>query len=450
MPVKCPYCGREFKGDKLNARHLSVCNPELRKPVPPCLCGHEATSLTQMKRHRRICDVWKNRDKKAISKQRRKETMLERHGVENCRHVEGAEEKLRQTNLERYGAENPFAKESSVFDKVQASLEGKRPVLKGQDNPFAWESTKEKIRETMLERHGVENAQQVPEIRAQTRETNMERYGVEETLAAPEIRERIRETCQETYGGPAPSCSPEVQAKTRETNLERYGVPWTCMNPEVRRKQVETMEARYGGHFFASGEGREKIRKSMLERYGVEFFSQLPEWWETVEPKQKRTWLRNYGVDHPMKDPEIRIKALRAAFNGRTPNLFERRILGMAPILHYTGNGTFWKWLPALQHAKNPDFIVPGPVKSNPKKGVTKVIEAFGDYWHSKMFTGKAPFDHEQELISAFAEIGIQCLVIWESEVKEDPGAVAQRLVEFLTRQESDSCPATSAISRSM
>ena len=59
-------------------------------------------------------------------------------------------------------------------------------------------------------------------------------------------------------------------------------------------------------------------------------------------------------------------------------------------------------------------------------------------------------FDHEQELIEAFAEIGIQCLVIWESEVKEDPEAVSQRLAEFLTRQESDSCPATSATSRSM
>jgi hypothetical protein len=37
MPIKCPHCGREFPGDKLNARHLSICNPESRLKVEPCL-----------------------------------------------------------------------------------------------------------------------------------------------------------------------------------------------------------------------------------------------------------------------------------------------------------------------------------------------------------------------------------------------------------------------------
>lgn len=432
MPVICPYCDREFKGDKLNARHLSKCNPASRKPVPPCLCGHESTSLTQMKRHRRICEVWQSRDKKAVAQQRFEATMVERHGVANPRHLEEAEERRRETIRERYGADNVFSRESTIFDQVQESLEGKRPVLRGQDNPFAWEETKAKIKETNLERYGVENPQQCSQIRERTRETNLERYGVEEVLSSPDIRERIRETCEEVYGGPAPSCDPEVQAKTKETNLERYGVPWTCMDPEVRRKQLETMEGNFGGHFFASEEGKDKIRKSMEERYGVEFYSQLPEWWEVVEPKQKATWLHNYGVDHPMKDPEIRIKALKSAFNGRTPNMLERRVNALAPALLYTGNGTFWKWLPLLDHHKNPDFILPGPDPKKPKKGVTKVVEVFGDFWHSRMFTGKAPFEHEQELIEAFRGIGVACLVVWESEVKEDASGVQARIEEFL------------------
>lgn len=48
------------------------------------------------------------------------------------------------------------------------------------------------------------------------------------------------------------------------------------------------------------------------------------------------------------------------------------------------------------------------------------------------MFTGKAPFVHEQELIDAFLDIGIECLVIWESEVKQYPDVVAERLRIFL------------------
>lgn len=47
------------------------------------------------------------------------------------------------------------------------------------------------------------------------------------------------------------------------------------------------------------------------------------------------------------------------------------------------------------------------------------------------MFTGKAPFDHESELVAAYAEVGLECLVVWESEVKTDPETVRARLLEF-------------------
>jgi hypothetical protein len=35
-------------------------------------------------------------------------------------------------------------------------------------------------------------------------------------------------------------------------------------------------------------------------------------------------------------------------------------------------------------------------------------------------------------LIEAYAEIGITCLVLWESEVKSDPDSVRSRLERFL------------------
>ena len=102
-----------------------------------------------------------------------------------------------------------------------------------------------------------------------------------------------------------------------------------------------------------------------------------------------------------------------------------------APTLVYTGNRTYWRWLPTLKKHKNPDFILPGPDPAKPKKGVTRVVEVFGDFWHSRMFTGKAPFDHEQELIDAYRDIGITCLVLWESEVKSHPDGVRARLTAF-------------------
>lgn len=89
-------------------------------------------------------------------------------------------------------------------------------------------------------------------------------------------------------------------------------------------------------------------------------------------------------------------------------------------------------WLPLLGHHKNPDFILPGQDPEHPKKGVTKVVELFGDFWHSRMFTGKANFEHESELVTAFEEVEIECLVVWESEVKKSPVDTKKRIRAFL------------------
>ena len=442
MPVKCSHCNREFKGEKLNARHLNKCAPHLSPKVEPCLCGHESTSATQMKRHRKTCVVWKGRDKKAVLQARQQVTLKARYGdgVTNMRQVPGSEEKRSATNLERYGAENPFARESSVFAQVQASMEGKRPVFYGQDNRFSQPETQEKIRETMKEKYGAENPQQVPEIRSRTRATNLDRYGHEELLGAPEIRKKIVATNEERYGGPAPSCSPEVLEKQKQTNMERYGVPWTAMDPEVRRKQLETMEANWGSHFFASKEGKQSIRESLLEKYGVDHWMKTGGAWE----KLKAVFQERFGVDHPLqlewvreKQYETNIRRYGSPFPGfcqNGPNLLERRVLSMASQLKFTGNGRYWRKLPLLGAYKNPDFVLPGTAatRAHPWRGAMKVVEAFGDYWHSKIFTGRAPFEHESELIQAYAEVGLDCLVIWESEVKTDPENVKIRLTQFL------------------
>lgn len=534
----CPHCDEAFT--KVTSRHKAICEgwPDAEDPEP-CLCGHESSSLTQMKRHRQVCVVWETRDADSVARARRTRTMLERHGVENPMQSEEIRARMAATNLDRYGAESVFSRESSKFDEVQASLEGKRPVLRGEDNPFAQAEVQEKIRETLRERYGAENPQQVPEIRARTRATNLERYGHEEILAVPEIREKITATNEERYGGPSPSCSPEVVERQRQTNLERYGVPWTAMDPDVRRRQLETMEANYGSHFFASEEGKRRVVEGMQARYGVDYYAQIEGFWEkqverfvekygVTHPlqlaeyleKRRETCQERYGVDSPLQSPEIMAKVVATCLERygaeshgasehmkemmreqygvdfaliaapvrektiRTclakvdkffpepempasterdlfdrygiahplqdreyaayflyqmgestkfgPNGLERRVAKLEPRLLYTGDRKFWRWLPRLGHHKNPDFILPGPDPKSPKKNVTKVVEAFGDFWHSRMFTGKAPFEHESELVLAYAEVGLECLVVWEAEVKSDPEGVRARLRAFL------------------
>jgi hypothetical protein len=392
-----------------------------------------------MKRHRRTCPAWQGRDKNAVQQARTEAAFTEKYGegVTNARHVAEAEERRKATVQERYGAENVFSKDSTLFNQVQASLEGKRPVLKGEDNPFAQPDVQEKIRQHWQREYGVGNPQQVPEIRAQTKATNLERYGGE-MLGSPELAAKVRATNKARYGDEFPQRTDEVKTRIIETNEARYGVPWTSMDPEVRTKQLATMEAKYGSHFFASEEGKGIVRAAMLEKYGVEFWMQTEGAWD----KLVETFRERFGVDHPLQDPEILARARQTCIDrygtpfpglmNKGPNKLEQRVWDKAPQLMFTGDGSFWRWLPALDAYKNPDFLLPGPDPEHPFRGVTKVIEVFGDYWHGRMRTGKAGFEHEQELVDAFADIGFECLVVWESHVKNDPDEVGGRLRAFL------------------
>ena len=440
MSVICPTCGREFEGAKLNARHLSLCNPSQKLEISPCLCGHVSSSNTQMKRHKKSCSIWQSRDVNAVRAERQKQTSLSLYGVEDAKQHPDAIARRKQTMIERYGAENPFCKDASTFQKVQDSLEGKRPILKGADNPFAWKEVKEKIKISMKEKYGATSPQQVPEIRERTRQTNLERYGVEETLACPEIRERIKATCEAVYGGSAPSCSPVVQAKQQETNMTRWGVPWTAMNPDVRKKQLDAMEEHYGSHYFASEQGKKEIQEAMLNQYGVKHYMQSEGAWD----KLKKVFQEKYGVDHPLQLEYFNEKRYQTCIerygtpfpglrlHGQGMNNFEKQVAQLAPEFMFVGDGQYWKRLPLLGVYKNPDFILPCNDSKHPKRDVLKVIEAFGDFWHSRIFTGKSNFDHEQELIFAYADIGISCLIIWQSELKTDANAVAERIREFV------------------
>lgn len=309
----CPYCDKVFS--KITSRHKAICEGWAPVCVPhPCVCGYETKNYSLMKTHRLTCIAWIFQDEKVIMRSRQVKTFLERYGVKNPMQLPEIRKKAEQTNLERYGVPNVFLRESPFYDRIQESLKGKRPVLRGKDNPFAWPLVKEKILRTQLS----------------------------------------------------------------------------------------------------------KIGRS------------FPVYLTHAETEQDL--IVRYGILHPMQDRDFARTMLEQQSSDKDPNGLERLVLKTAPHLIYTGDRAFWRWLPKLGQYKNPDFVLPSPEATleHPFRGVTKVVEAFGDFWHSKRITGKDPLEHEQEIIEAYAEVGLECLVLWESEVKKEPDKVQTRLQKFL------------------
>jgi hypothetical protein len=385
-----------------------------------------------MKRHRRKCEIWKNRDKKAVAKQRKKQTNLKRYGVEDSSHLPEVQERRKKTNLERYGVENPMHN-PEIAKKALENSGGPPPPRYGEDNHFSNPEVQARIRETWIQKYGVDNPQKSEIIREKTKKTTLERYGVEHILSSPEIRDQIVKTNIEKYGGVAPSCSPEIVEKARQTNQERFGVDWTCQDPEIRQSQLETMIENYGSHFFASEEGKSLIKESMLEKYGVEYMSQTEGFWERSQPKRLQTIRDRYGVDHPMQNSEIFMKQQERAGTGQSMNGFESGVFDICPdCVEYTGNKAFWRYLPKWNEGshKNPDFVV-RPFRENG----CKVIECCGDYYHSLNFNGRTKEEYESEMVEAYRDQGIDCLVIWESDWKSDPNSVEQRIRNFIEKE---------------
>jgi len=169
-------------------------------------------------------------------------------------------------------------------------------------NPFTREDVKKKIRETNLQRYGVERPSKLEEVQQKAAATWMARYGVDAPMKSDVIRKKSRETCMERYGVPVVSQNEEIKQKIANTNIERYGS--SC------------------AFVFSSG----KIKQTNLERYGVENPMQSLE----IKKDMIERCRDKYGVDYPMQVKEIHEKAYRNACSN-----------------HETGHidtpwGTFW------------------------------------------------------------------------------------------------------------
>lgn len=222
--------------------------------------------------------------------------------VKCARNNARTKERLKNTILERYGTE-------TTFDNAEIREKAKNTFIKkyGVDNPLKIEAVKEKVKKTNLEKYGVECTFQSEEVKEKIKQTNLERYGVEYSFQADEVKDKIKETLLEHYGVEYPGQSEEIKEKIKQTNLERYGVENAIQSNEVREKIKETNLEKYGVECsFQSEEVKEKIKQTVLERYGVERISQS----ENIKEKVKQTMLERYGVDCIFQRDDIREKAL--------------------------------------------------------------------------------------------------------------------------------------------
>ena len=224
----------------------------------------------------------------------------------------------------------------------------------GVSNPSKNEEIKKKIVETMVKNHGVEYAQQNPDIRAKTDATSLKKYGKLRAFLLPEIFDKIRKTHKAKYGVEFPLQAKEIQDKISLTFMktlgatrpflseiflqkmkEKYGHEWFCCTDTFK----EIMLERFGSEHYVTSD---HCKQQMLERFGSEYF--------ITSQTYRDYMLKTYGAESAMQCPELFRKAQASSFcrkpyvspDGKTFMVLGYEGVALDDILRQEGVKTFY------------------------------------------------------------------------------------------------------------
>lgn len=204
-----------------------------------CICGKHRSFISFKNGYRPSCGA------KECYSQIRKETCIEKYGVDNPKKTKEVNDKAKENILKKYNGVH--------YTKTQAY--------------------KEKHKKTMMERYGVEHALQSPELQQKafdTWENNPNRETINKQRAArfrevfqknsEEILTKRTNTKIEKYGS-LEEYNSHINQKTMETSLERYGVDHFNKCPIITKKRNKTY----------SNTILEKVRESLPDGYNLLF-----------------------------------------------------------------------------------------------------------------------------------------------------------------------------------
>ena len=204
---------------------------------------------------------------------------------------------------------------------------------------------------------------QSQEIKDKVKNTNLERYGVESAMQLEEVRNKHKKTCLERYGCENISQSQEFKDNLKNIFLEKFGVTNSLKSGLVRNKIKETCLKKYGtNHYLETQEFKDKSRITCLEIYGANYPMQNAEYSENHNIKSKR-W-KTYTF--PDKT-EIKVQGYEPfAIDELIKDGYEMNDI----ITKRTGVPEIWYTLNDKQHRYYVDIYVPSinkmiEVKSN-------------------------------------------------------------------------------------
>ena len=337
-----------------------------------------------------------------------------------------AQNKRRNTFIEKYGVENPSQYEQFQNSKIASNL--KKFGCKWGTQHY---SVKNKAKETNQKQYGVSYILQIPSVRdalkkyrnnnlddilTKTKKTNLEKYGAEYLMQSSEFREKIQ-----------------------KLNLKKYGVAWTTQTELMKKKSQETCLLKYGHkNPMQSDIIKDRCIKNEITRSGVEW------------PSQRVLTTENYNI---LKNPKLlqeEINLFGVPLLAKEMNISHRTIylavkklnLILSTSNSYENEISIWLDKHNINYVRN-DRTQIKPKELDfyfPEHNVA--IEFQGTYWHMDptIFeahdynvlthkTAKEHWDMDNTKIVQCAKKGVTLIQIWEEDWNNNKDDIKENIL---------------------
>lgn len=127
----------------------------------------------------------------------------------------------------------------------------------GYCSPFSRKEVREKSKQTMINRYGVDNVFKLKEVQERARQNK----------DYDKIKESIKASVQNKYGVDNVFQLESTKQKIKETDLEKYGTEHHMQNEEIKSKMRNTYSEKHNGFFLQSEEIKEKSNKTINNKY---------------------------------------------------------------------------------------------------------------------------------------------------------------------------------------
>jgi hypothetical protein len=404
--------------------------------TPKCECGNSVKFIDMINGYRKFCSRRCAYDSDSVKKSK-KETCIEKWGVDNPSKAKEIKDKVKKTNITKFGHE--WATKS---DLIKEKIKDKFIENWGVDNPSKVKEVRDKAKLTMVEKFGVEHAMHSNDIKNKVKDKFIENWGVDNPSKVKEVRDKAKLTMIEKFGVEHAMLNKSIQDKCKKTNIDRYGVDSPLKNKEIKERMKFNNIEKWGvDNPSKSDIIKEKIKNTILNKYGTLNLLEIKE----IKEKIKNINIEKFGEDHISKNFKYREKysisnhpnylnyikdgiSLFSCDKGEDHN-FEVYIDNY--IKRYESNNpicTICNPIGDLKSIKEKELylylknIYDGELIQSYRDGLEIDIylpelkigfEFNGLYWHSEL---KKPKDYHLNKTKYFKERGIRIIHIWEDD----------------------------------